>query len=97
VIVPAGVLTGQPDEQPGFVLAVDIERDATSRDRVKADEALPPRAARGELQRCSGDINVGSAFGAAARWPGGVPQLVIAVSAVYTLFVGTPASCRAPV
>jgi hypothetical protein len=58
VIVPAGALTGQPGEQPGFVLPVDIERDATSRDRVKADGALPPRAVRGELQCCSGDIDV---------------------------------------
>ena len=49
VIVPAGVLTGQPGEQPGFVLAVDIEEDAISRDRVEADEALPPRAVGGQL------------------------------------------------
>jgi len=49
VIVPAGVLTVQPGEQPGFVLAVGIERDAISRDRVEPDEALPPRPVGGEL------------------------------------------------
>jgi hypothetical protein len=73
VIVPAGVLTVQPGEQPGFVLAVGIERDAN---REIASNRMRPSHRDRLAASCSAVLvtsTFGGAVGAAAGWAGGVP------------------------
>src|SRR4051794_6795049 len=43
VIMPTGVLTGQPGDQPGVNVAVDVQWDSTSRRRVELHQTHPER------------------------------------------------------